>query len=263
MVSVLDKQRVQASFANASESYDGMAVLQRKVGLELISYVPSNKQATKALDLGCGTGFFTQLIAEKRTHANIFALDMAFPMLKKTKQRAFCGKMPLICADAEKLPLKSNCMTLVGSNLALQWCHNLDQLFSGVYRVLQDEGQFVFSTFGAGALKELKAAWAEVDKYSHVNEFCSLDMIEGSLKKSGFSDVKIETVIYHSEYAHVIDLMKELKGIGAHNVSSTRKKTLTSKGAMQQMFRAYPKNEDGAVSASFEIMYVTATARKK
>jgi len=261
MVGVLDKRRVQASFANASESYDGMAVLQRKVGLELINYVSSNEQVTNALDLGCGTGFFTQLIAEKRIHADVFALDMALPMLKKTKQRKLCEKMPLICADAEKLPLQSDCMTLVSSNLALQWCHNLDQLFSGVYRVLQYEGEFVFSTFGVGALKELKAAWSEVDDYSHVNEFCTLDMIEQSLKKSGFNDIKIEIAIYHSEYTHVLELMRELKGIGAHNVSSTRQKTLTSKGGMQSMFRAYPKNENGTISASFEIMYVKA--RKK
>ncbi len=36
---VLDKRQVRQSFANAAQSYDAMAVLQRQVGRELISRV--------------------------------------------------------------------------------------------------------------------------------------------------------------------------------------------------------------------------------
>lgn len=254
---LLDKQRVRASFAKASNSYDAMAVLQRKVGQHLFDNI-SITEKTEILDLGCGTGFFTQLIAESNQDADIYALDLALSMLDKTKSREQCKNVHLVCADAEQLPFIDNSMQLVSSNLALQWCQNLEQLFSGVHRVLGENGSFVFSTFGIDALNELKSAWAMVDDYPHVNEFCSKFMIQSALEKAGFIDVQIESHTYYSKYKSVLDLMRELKGIGAHNVSQGRKKTLTSKGDMQSMFAAYPKELDDGIKASFEIMYVMA-----
>lgn len=261
-IASLDKQRVRASFAKASVSYDAMAALQRKVGTHLFNKL-SMDESDQVLDLGCGTGFFTQLIVESNKEANVYALDLALPMLHKTKNREQCENVPLICADAEQLPFIDNSMQLISSNLALQWCQNLEQLFSGVYRVLDNEGSFVFSTFGVNALNELKAAWATVDDFPHVNEFCSEFMLQSALDKAGFVDIQIEGHTYHSEYKSVLDLMRELKGIGAHNVNHNRKKTLTSKGDLRNMIAAYPEEAGGVVKASFEILYVIAKIRKK
>jgi len=258
---LLDKQRVRASFAKASDSYDGMATLQRKVGRHLFASAPVQEKS-EILDLGCGTGFFTQLIAEANLAANIYALDLALPMLNKTKSRDQCNKVALVCADAEQLPFAGNRLQLVSSNLALQWCQNLESLFAGIHRVLEDEGCFVFSTFGEGALKELKKAWAEVDDYPHVNDFCSDIVIQAALENAGFVDIQIESQTYYSEYQSVLELMHELKGIGAHNVSLARKKTLTSKGDLKRLFSAYPEEIGGGIKASFEIIYVVAKARK-
>ena len=166
--------------------------------------------------------------------------------------------MSLVCADAENLPFITESMGAVTSNLALQWCLNLEGLFSGVHRVLQPNGLFAFSTFGATALKELKAAWENVDDYPHVNEFYSESVLESALQIAGFVDIKIETKVYVSEYESVWHLMRELKAIGAHNVSHTRRKTLTSKGQMQAMIAAYPVDSAGRVRASFEILYIKA-----
>ena len=261
MAVLLDKQRVRASFAKASDSYDGMATLQRKVGRHLFSRI-SVLKTFEILDLGCGTGFFTQLIAEENQAVNIYALDLALPMLHKTKNREKCEKVALVCADAEQLPFIDSSMQLVSSNLALQWCQNLEPLFAGIHRVLEDEGSFVFSTFGEGALKELKDAWAEVDDYPHVNDFCSDVVIQAVLESAGFFDIQIESQTYYSEYQSVLELMRELKGIGAHNVNLARKKTLTSKGDMKRLFAAYPKELGGGIKASFEIIYVVAKVRK-
>ncbi|NOQ15568.1 MAG: malonyl-ACP O-methyltransferase BioC [Methyloprofundus sp.] len=262
MAVLLDKQQVRASFAKASNSYDAMAALQRKVGQHLFSGL-SIDEKTHILDLGCGTGFFAQLISKSTRETHIYALDIALPMLAKTKKREQCENVRLVCADAERLPFIDNSMQLVSSNLALQWCQNLDQLFAGVHRVLKKDGCFVFSTFGVNALKELKAAWATVDDYPHVNEFCSELIIRTALEKQGFCDIQIESHTYRSEYKSVLDLMRELKGIGAHNANQARKKTLTSKGDMKRMFTAYPEELDGGVKASFEIIYVMAKAEKK
>ncbi|MCF7969844.1 MAG: malonyl-ACP O-methyltransferase BioC [Methylococcaceae bacterium] len=254
MISVLDKKQIQQSFGYASQSYDGMATLQRRVGRQLINKVSLANDAL-VLDVGCGTGFFTQQLREVAGLENILALDIALPMLLKAQQRV-AANVPLICADAEQLPFIDHCVAGVVSNLALQWCANLDVMFVDVKRVLQSKGQFVFSTFGASALHELKTAWAVVDDYPHVNEFFSLAEIGAKLQAAGFVDVQLERRIYRNKYASVIELMRELKGIGAHNVSHQRNKALTSKGQIQAMCAAYPVDTDGQITASFEIIYV-------
>ena len=54
--------------------------------------------------------------------------------------------------------------------------------------------------------------------------------------------------------------MRELKGIGAHNVNQGRLTTLTGKSRMQKMIKAYEKLRcDESIPATFEIIYVEAS----
>jgi len=254
---VLDKRQVRQSFANAAQSYDAMAVLQRQVGRELISRVSLPYDAL-VVDVGCGTGFFTQQLRDSALLENIFALDIALPMLLKARERLGGSVIPLLCADADMMPFASHSIDGVVSNLALQWCMGLEKMFAGMHRVLKPNGHFLFSTFGESALYELKAAWAKVDEYPHVNDFCSLSVIKQQLEAAGFIDVQIQSRSYEVKYNSVFELMRELKGIGAHNVSQGRKKQLTTKGQLQALLGAYPMDKDGQITASYEVIYVRA-----
>jgi len=253
----LDKRQIKRSFAKASKSYDGMASLQRQVGRDLIKQVSLPEQAN-VLDLGCGTGFFTQQLIEKVGIKNIVALDLALPMLLQTRARLGEHHISLVCADAESLPFVDESVDSVVSNLALQWCMGLDDLFVDIRSTLKREGRFIFSSFGASALYELKAAWAKVDDYRHVNEFYSASEVNEKLQQAGFHKIQIVTKTYISQYPDVLNLMRELKGIGAHNVSHQRNKQLTSKRQLQALISAYPKEVHGGIKASFEIIYVQA-----
>jgi malonyl-CoA O-methyltransferase len=258
----LDKKQIRQSFANAAQSYDAMATLQRQVGRELIARL-SLPHESLVLDVGCGTGFFTQQLRDRALLKNIVALDIAMPMLEKTRQRLNDNFVPLLCADVEQLPLANSSVDALASNLALQWCSDLGALFAGVQRVLRADGLFAFSTFGESALCELKSAWAEVDDYPHVNDFSSLLEIKQRMIAAGFVDVQLERRIYQVKYTSVIELMRELKGIGAHNVSQGRNKQLTSKGHLQSLLAAYPASADGKIIASYEVIYVLAKSGQK
>ena len=160
----IDKLRVRTSFSRAADSYDASAVLQKQVRAEMLSRLDLVKIRPKTiLDAGCGTGHGSFALQKRFSSAQLISLDIALGMLQKTKtQRPLLNKIfnhqQLLCADIESLPIASSSINLLWSNLALQWCSDLDAAFTEAARVLQPESLFMFSTFGPDTLKELRAA---------------------------------------------------------------------------------------------------------
>lgn len=255
----LDKVKVKNSFAQAAQRYDAVADLQRRVGQSLFAQILTHKVAGTVLDVGCGTGFLSSQLVALDYIEHIIALDIALSMLQMTRQKLDKQKLRLLCADAEQLPLAEQTVNHIVSNLALQWCENLPRVFSDFKRVLKTDGQLLFSTFGHQTLQELKSSWAKVDDYRHVNHFYSASKIAFLLQKSGFKHVEISEQIYFSRYNSVVDLMRELKAMGAHNVMQGRRKTMTGKTKMQAMIAEYELLRiEKQIPATFEIITITA-----
>lgn len=256
----LDKAKIRQSFAAASVTYDGVAELQRTVGKALLDTGDNNENpAGTLLDLGCGTGFLTaRLLARTRS---IIALDIALPMLQVTRTKlADTANVGYVCADAEQLPLAGQTVEGVFSNLALQWCVNLEGVFADIKRVMKPGGRLVFSIFGPQTLQELKAAWAEADNYNHVNDFYSERQLRYFLRQAGYAEIVIETKVYISSYDSVLALMKELKHIGAHNMIAGRNKNITTRTTLQRMVAAYERHRTGGqIPATFEVIMITAS----
>lgn len=256
----LDKARIKRSFAAASLTYDSVAGLQRTVGRELLNSIDATKLIGVLLDLGCGTGFLTGELLAHSNHETIIALDIALSMLQTTQGKlANQNTISYVCADAEHLPLAGQSIDSVFSNLALQWCSNLEAVFTGIKRALKPEGQLVFSTFGPQTLHELKSAWSAVDNYNHVNAFYSEAQLRRFLQQAGFKNSQIKSKLYISPYDSVWKLMQELKHLGAHHVIAGRNKKITTKTAMQQMISAYEKYQvSDQITATFEVISVIA-----
>lgn len=263
----LDKPRIRRSFTAASTTYDQAAALQRRSALDLMQQAENIGIRGAVLDLGCGTGNLTELLLSGKCQPeSVIALDVATSMLEaarsKLKQRLDSGPAPhYVCADAERLPIADESLDGVYSNLALQWCDPLELVLADLKRILKPGSPLIFSTFGPQTLQELKSAWSVVDDLPHVNAFHSEQDLMGFLLSAGFHSCRIQQTLLAPRYASVVDLMRELKQIGAHNAHLARPKCLTGKSRMQAMYRAYERHRsEGSIPATFEILRVAARA---
>ncbi|WIO74746.1 malonyl-ACP O-methyltransferase BioC [Porticoccaceae bacterium LTM1] len=251
----LDKQSVAESFSRAASSYDGAAAFQRLVADRLWCMVPAEMKVGCALDVGCGTGYLSAKVRDGLPSVHLTSLDLAPGMLEYARaQRPVADRW--VCGDAESLPLADNQFDLVVSSLAYQWCENPDVWGSELYRVLNEQGVAIFSTFGANTLTELHDAWRAVDDYVHVNEFIAVEKLRDQLQIAG---LQVELVVekHQLEYDDLKSLMRELKALGAHNINSGRNQGMTGRKRLQLLTDAYEKfrTETGVLPASYEVIY--------
>lgn len=270
----IDKARVRASFDRAASSYDAAAILQKSVREEMLSRLDLVKLSPQAiLDAGCGTGQGTLALQKRFAKTQIISLDIALGMLQHTQanmpilQRwlsSITGKKNLVCADIESLPLANQSVDMVWSNLALQWCNQLDQAFTEIKRVLKPEGLVMFSTFGPDTLKELRLASTPVGEEhanTHVSRFIDMHDIGDAMTRAGFSAPVLDVEYYTLTYDDVKAVMRDLKSIGAHNATAGRARGLVGKGFLQQLANRYEQfRQDGKLPATFEVVYGHAWA---
>jgi malonyl-CoA O-methyltransferase len=259
---LIDKRQARRAFERAARTYDEAAVLQREVNhhlLERLEYI--NHKPGRILDVGAGTGYATRALKKTYPTANLIALDIAFPMLSVARSRAslltrFRKTMQFINAEAEKLPLSDNSVDMVYSNLTMQWVNDLDLALREFARVLKPGGMLLFSTFGPGTLIELRESWRAVDQFSHVNPFIDMHDIGDAMLRARLAEPVMDVENFSLTYKKVIDLMRDLKAIGAHNVTSSRQKGLTGKSHFknfQQHYETFRSN--GVLPASYEVVY--------
>ena len=259
----IDKMKACRAFSRAAETYDEAAVLQREVGRRLLARLDLVRLMPKrVLDLGCGTGEQAEGLLKRYPSSRVFALDFALPMLARARRRGRWRRRPCcIGGDMEYLPLADDSIDLLVSNLAFQWATDPARLYRECLRVLRPGGLLMFTTFGPDTLKELRAAWAKVDRMPHVSPFMDMHDLGDILVNTGYAAPVMDVEHMLLTYATADDLMRDLKRIGATNAASERKRSLTGKARMQAMREAYEAfRRDGVLPASYEVVYGHAWA---
>jgi len=255
----IDRRAVRASFERAAANYDAAAVLQHEVGKRLLERLEWMRLEPRlAIDLGCGTGRQIAGLRHRYPDATVLAVDLAEGMLTEARQRKMSGPEPAwLCADIAALPLAERSADLLFSNLTLQWCLDPEAVFAGLLRVLRPGGLLLFSTFGPDTLGELRASWAEVDDHNHVNAFFDLHDLGDALVRARFADPVMDCERITLTYPDVLSLMRDLKTIGAHNVTAGRPRGLTGRGALATLADAYAtfRRPDGTLPATYEVIY--------
>ncbi|MDH0893561.1 MULTISPECIES: malonyl-ACP O-methyltransferase BioC [unclassified Pseudomonas] len=248
-----DKRQVAASFSRAADSYDGVAALQRAVGAQLLARLPALAPA-RWLDLGCGTGHFTRLLAQRFAVGEGVALDLAEGMLRHARPRG--GARHFVAGDAEALPLRDHSLDLIYSSLAVQWCADFAAVLAEARRALRPGGMLAFSSLCVGTLQELRDSWQAVDGFVHVNRFRPFEGYQALCAGSGLRVLTLERQATTLHFPDLRTLTRSLKDLGAHNLNPGRPGGLTGPARIRALAAAYEgfRTPEG-LPATYQVVY--------
>ena len=263
----IDVLAARRRFERSASTYGEVAVLAREVErrmAERLDYMRHDPQWV--LDAGCGPGEGLGLLREHYPKARLIGLDIARAMTRSARQartileRArdwFSGAAcHHVCADLARLPLAPASVAMVWSNLALAWAADPPAALSELARVLAPRGLLMFSTYGPDTLKELRGAFAGVDRCAHVHRFIDMHDLGDMLVAAGFADPVMDMEMVTLSYLEVGALARDLRRSGQSNVETGRRRGLMAPDAWTRMVAAYEASRrDGRLPATFEIVY--------
>lgn len=140
-------------FGGMTDSYDSL--IRRAVPrydemiARLVDYLPES--AGKILELGCGTGNLSLLLAERYPGSSITYVDAAPEMIDVTRGRlqqiypATVAKATFLVARFEELELQGAEYDLVVSSISLHHVENKQDLYKRIFSGMKAGGHFCFA----------------------------------------------------------------------------------------------------------------------
>jgi malonyl-CoA O-methyltransferase len=261
----VDRLHVGRRFSRVAENYPQVDFFAREIDhrmAERLDYV--NLSPKRVLDLGCSRGGSFDSLSARYPAAQLLGLDLSPAMLKPDVvarpawQRwlginSATGPVRL-AADAAQLPLATQSISLLWSNLLLHWLDDPLPVLAEAHRVLEHDGLLMFSTLGPDSLKELRSAFS--DGYSHTQRFIDMHDLGDMLVGCGFADPVMDMEVITLTYEDLDAMFAELRAAGSSCAMTSRRHGLTGRVAISKARTAYEAmRHEGKLPATFEIIY--------
>lgn len=160
-------------------------------GKKLLDFIPASHELF-LLDLGCGTGELTALLARKAGH--VIGIDASPEMIRIAKAKVPHGDFRVL--DACALPWK-HFFDVVFSNAVFHWIPDHGVLLQRIFEALKDGGKLVCEFGAEGNIRHIQCAFrAVLERYGHKYEnpffFPSVETYRHIMTQQGFSLEHIE-----------------------------------------------------------------------
>ncbi len=248
-----DRRAVTRAFRRSAAGYAAADFLHAEIRARLLERLDLVAlQPATLLDLGAGPAGASTDLAARYPAGHVLALDLAPEMLGQS-----ASGWDRLCADAAQLPLADRSVDLVVAGMMLHWCEDAAAVLAEVRRVLRFPGLLLLSTLGPDTLRELRAAWAAVDRHTHTLVFPDMHNLGDALVRAGFAEPVVDSHVLTVTYSDVGRMAQDLRGVGAADLSPGRRRTLTGPGRWQAMTTGLERQRspEGKLPVTVEVIY--------
>ncbi len=127
-----------ATFDSIAEKYRQLSLVQASAGEQLIELLAIPPHAD-ILDVGCGTGNLTALLAGK-TDGRITGIDQSAAMIAEASRTVPAGRAEFLVQEAEAIDF-DNAFDIIYCNSAFQWFQDPSGFLGRAFRALRPGGR--------------------------------------------------------------------------------------------------------------------------
>jgi ubiquinone/menaquinone biosynthesis C-methylase UbiE len=166
---------------------EGMEKGHRPVGQRAVELMRVPADA-RVLDVGCGSGWATRLLAEYAANGRVTGIDISDEMIAMAREtsRSF-GKVEFQVASAENLPFANGEFTHAFSMESLYYYAHIPAALKEIHRVLQPGGLFVTVI---DLYEENKPSHQWVDQLKVPVQLLSVSDYRSLFSAAGFTNIR-------------------------------------------------------------------------
>jgi malonyl-CoA O-methyltransferase len=263
----IDKQQVAKHFNQVAQTYDEYSSVHRRMACQVLHQLKeSGWTGCRVLEVGCGTGFLTQLLLEHYPQVHLTAVDLAEKMIFFARQNISpLKRVKWIVGDIETMEWSENSFDLIISNATVHWLQQPCLLLKEWYQALSPNGKILVSTFGPNTLQELAQLFQTVElemglvPERHILTFYPAIEWEKAFKEAGYHNIVSKERWLREQFPSIREFLYTIKSTG-EKFSSSRQNIITSSRVLRQVMNRYALSYQmkRQVYATYHSIYIEA-----
>ncbi len=250
------KEKVSESFSKSVKNYHQKAEIQRKVAEGLTSSIKPWKEIIPpgpVLEVGCGTGFLSELMLQEFPNREFTFTDISSEMVAFTKERlGNADRVSFDVLNVDEIENPEPTYSLIISNFAAQWFDDTAIGLEKLTKMLNPGGLLLTAFPGNHSFMEWYECCLELGLPYTVNPLPDVEEVVIKLSLNPVQVDYYENDLFQ-DFSSSMEFLKHIKEIGA-GVSTTGKQLSAKQLKLLTSF--WDKKTSNQIKAKWHVVYL-------